>query len=80
MKNFVIMTREGYTVSPYSEEKNTLVENLQLLGFAFGSNKKEAVNNFVLENDWVTEEGISEVIVLALENGLKEEEFFPLEL
>ena len=80
MKNFVILTTEGYAISPYTENSKPLVGHLQLLGFAFGRDKKEAVHNLVEKNDWVKEEGFAEVIAIALENGLKKEEYLPIEV
>lgn len=75
MQNFIILTKEGWTLSPNSENGGVGIDNLQVLGFALGSNKKEAIRKFVLENEWIKEAGFSEVMAFALVEGLKDEDF-----
>lgn len=44
MKDFIIATEEGQTISPYGRR----CENLQILGFGYGNNKEEAIEDFII--------------------------------
>ena len=43
MKNFIIATDQGQTISPYGKR----CENSQILGFAQGNTKEEAIEDFI---------------------------------
>lgn len=62
MNKYIFYTTEGYTTAP-----NELVgvENCQLLGQTYGNTAKEASENLLKENSWITEAGFapSEFIV-----------------
>lgn len=75
MQNFIIVTKEGWTLPPNSENGGAGIDNLQVLGFVLGNSKKEAIRKFVLENKWVKVAGFSEVMVFALGEGLENEDF-----
>jgi hypothetical protein len=81
MQNFIIVTKEGSTLPPNFERSSLVVENLQVLGFAMGNNKEEAVQNFGIENKWVKEAGFSEAMALVITDTLKDSDFesIPLE-
>jgi len=55
MKKFVFITSEGNTQSPNGEE----IENLQVIGFAEGENKIEAMKNLLKENEWIWNSGFN---------------------
>lgn len=55
MSQFIFYTSEGYTESPSGK----CVENCQLLGVADGETVKEAFDNLLRENSWVSESGFS---------------------
>lgn len=80
MQNFIIVTKEGSTLPPNFERSSLMVENLQVLGFARGNNKKEAVQNFGLENKWIKEAGFSEAMALSTGDNLKDSDFESLPL
>ncbi len=44
MKNWIIATEEGMTVSPYGRR----CENPQILGFGIGNTKEEAIEDFII--------------------------------
>lgn len=56
MNEYIFYTTEGFTIAP---NENVEVENCQLLGCAFGSNKDEAQDNLLKENPWISEAGYS---------------------
>lgn len=80
MQNFIIVTKEGYTFSPNANNCEISVENLQVFGFARGSNKVKAVQNFNLGNKWIEEAGYSEAMVLPISDRLSDADFEPLPL
>lgn len=51
MNEYVFYTLEGYTESPTGKE----CENIQLLGFESGSNKKAAKKNLIENRNWIEE-------------------------
>ena len=62
MNEYIIFTTEGHTIAP---NENIEVENCQMLGRVRGNNPKEAKDNLLKENPWITEAGFdsSEFIV-----------------
>ncbi|MCU0666900.1 MAG: hypothetical protein MUF05_07395 [Candidatus Omnitrophica bacterium] len=75
MQNFIIVTKEGSTLPPNFERSSLTVENLQVLGFTRGNNKREAVRNFGLENKWIKEAGFSEAMAITIGENLKDIDF-----
>ncbi len=60
---------------PNAKNGETSVENLQVLGFARGNDKVEAILNFNLENKWAEEAGYSEAMALAVRDNLSDADF-----
>ena len=56
MREFVFYTEEGYTESPTGKT----VENLQILGFAMGTDEANARKILLKENPWIIEYGFNE--------------------
>lgn len=54
MNEYIFYTPEGYTSPP---KENMTVENCQLLGFAKGLNKEEALDTLIADNPWIEECG-----------------------
>ena len=54
MKEYVFFTSEGWTIPP---NENMTVENCQLLGFAKGDSKENALKHLILGNPWIIECG-----------------------
>lgn len=54
MKEYIFYTSEGWTTPP---NEYMTVENCQLLGFAKGDNKDNALETLILENPWILECG-----------------------
>jgi len=64
MKNYIILTNQGFTESP----KNQEIENQQVLGYINSDSEYEVIEKFVKENPWILEKGFSknEMIVREL--------------
>lgn len=56
MNEYIIFTTEGHTIAP---NENIEVENCQMLGRVRGNNPKEAKDNLLKENPWITEAGFN---------------------
>lgn len=56
MNEYIIFTTEGHTIAP---NENIEVENCQMLGRVRGNNPKEAKDNVLKENPWITEAGFN---------------------
>ena len=60
MKTYLFFTTEGYTEAP----NGVKVENIQLLGRAKGNVLSDVLDEFLIENPWI------------LENGFKKENIY----
>lgn len=52
-RNFIFYTPQGYCSAPNSEE----VDNFQVLGFAEGRTKDDALAELLQENRWISQMG-----------------------
>ncbi len=71
MNSYILLTPEGHTFSPHSEDAEPDMENLQVLGFSQGNDEKEAFNRFLNENPYLAEKGFDEIICLRIEGRLE---------
>lgn len=67
MKNYICLTNQGFTESPTNIE----VENQQILGYAVGNSRVEAVANLLKDNPEILDVGFnkSEIIVKELKSA-----------
>lgn len=65
MKTFIFYSTEGHTESP----NGNTVDNCQMLGEACGNSAKEALDNLLKDNPWITECGfrLNEGVIIACE-------------
>lgn len=75
MQNYIIVTSEGSTMPPNFMSSNQGVENLQVLGFACGNNKEEAVRSFRCQNIWLENTGFSEAMAFVIGEDLENFDF-----
>lgn len=54
MNKYIFYTPEGNTQAPL---ESLIVENCQVLGWAYGENSKEAKYRLLKENPWIEEAG-----------------------
>ncbi len=55
MGKYIFYTMEGETIAPNGEDVN----NLQVLGWAYGKTEFEALTNLITENNWIIEKGFN---------------------
>ena len=53
MKEYIIISSEGYTQSPMSQD----VQNQQVLGYEFGADENDAKESFFNHNNWLVKTG-----------------------
>lgn len=53
MTEYIFYTTEGFTQAPDGED----IENCQLLGRAYGKDRKDALSNLLKDNPWIKERG-----------------------
>jgi len=66
MKTYIFLTSEGSTHQPDSISSEPDIENMQVIGFAYGVNPGEAVKNMIKANDYLTETNFEEIFSLEL--------------
>ena len=66
VKNYIFLTSEGYTFQPQSECLESDIENLQVIGFAKGTNSQEAFYNLVKNNEYLLKTTFEEVFCYEL--------------
>jgi len=70
MKHLIFLTDEGYTFQPNSDSFDPDVENLQVIGFGYGKNEKEAFENFISTSDYLKETGFDNVWAFELKSDI----------
>jgi len=78
MRNYIILTNEGRTLLPSAEGEIKDIENMQVLGFSQGPDKKSAIRTFCTDNPWLKETGFSGMMALCLKDCPKDSDFEPL--
>ena len=66
VKNYIFLTSEGYTFQPQSECLEPDIDNLQVIGFAKGTNSQEAFYNLVKNNEYLLKTTFEEVFCYEL--------------
>lgn len=66
MKNYIIITDEGFTFQPCSESVEPDIENCQVIGFSSGGSEVEAFTNLVKENPYLLETNFDKLIFYEL--------------
>jgi len=72
IKNYIFLTSEGYTFQPQSECLEPDIDNLQVIGFAKGTNSQEAFYNLVKNNEYLLKTTFEEVFCYELVENYKE--------
>ncbi len=75
MHSYIILTNEGRTLLPSAEGEIKDIENMQVLGFSQGPDKKSAIRNFYTDNPWFNGSGFSDITVLCLKDYPKDSDF-----
>lgn len=63
MRSYILITNQGFTESP----RNNQIENQQILGYAEGRTKEEAIDNLLNENPEIIQFGFEKSEIIAKE-------------
>jgi hypothetical protein len=61
MNNYIFLTDEGYTFQPETEDEPVEIENLQVIGFARGTDGISAYQNLLSANPQLKEKALERV-------------------
>ena len=68
MRSYIFITTEGYTFQPESESIEPDIENCQVIGFAQGIDEKEAFENLLKENPYLSDTTFDELVCIELKH------------
>ena len=67
MNSYIFLTDEGYTFQPETEEEPVEIENLQVIGFAKGTDANIAYRNLLAENPQLKETSFERIFCYQLD-------------
>jgi hypothetical protein len=71
-KKYIFITFEGFTFQPNSESDIPDIENMQVIGFSEGKDKKEAFKNLLANQQYLKDTTFNEIIALELADERKD--------
>lgn len=71
-KKYIFITFEGFTFQPNSESDIPDIENMQVIGFPEGKDKKEAFKNLLANQQYLRDTTFNEIIALELADERKD--------
>jgi len=69
MNSYIFITTEGYTFQPESTSIEPDIENCQVIGFAQGTDAKNAFQNLICENSYLLETNFDEIVCFEFKNS-----------
>lgn len=79
-KNFIFVSQEGTTEPPLKEDSFQDIDNLQVIGFATGTDAEESFQNLIVDNTSLLKTGFDEVIAYELASDyFKNQKYFYLD-
>ncbi len=70
-KHYIFLTLDGYTFQPDSMSIEPDIENLQVVGFAFGVTSEEAFRKLLKENEFLVKTSFDEVFCYQLDDNYR---------
>ena len=67
MNNYIFLTDEGYTFQPETGDEPMEIENLQVIGFAKGTDGNDAYRNLLAENPHLQETSFQRIFCYQLD-------------
>jgi len=72
LKKYIFLTQEGYTYQPNTHSIEPDIENLQVTGFALGSDPNDAFKSLLNENKYLLQTKFNEIFCYQLDDYFKE--------
>ena len=76
MKKFIFLTIEGSTFQPDSNLIDPDIENVQVVGFAEGIDAKDAFENLIEKNPYLTDTSFDEIFSMQLTDPIQKSFFY----
>ena len=68
MNNYIFLTDEGYTFQPETEAEPIEIDNLQVIGFAKGTDANTAFRNLLSENPHIKATSFQKIFCYELDS------------
>ena len=72
MNHYIFLTDEGYTFEPSSNDEPREIENLQVIGFAMGTNADEAYKNLLAETLYLRDTSFEKIFCYQLDRDYEQ--------
>jgi hypothetical protein len=72
MNSYIFLTDEGYTFQPETEEEPVVIDSLQTIGTARGTDAMNAYRNLLAENPQLQEKRFEKIFCYRVEEPVKE--------
>ena len=72
MNSYIFLTDEGYTFQPETEEEPVVIDSLQTIGTARGTDAMNAYRNLLAENPQLQEKRFEKIFCYQVEEPVKE--------
>jgi hypothetical protein len=72
MNSYIFLTDEGYTFQPETEQEPVVIDSLQTIGTARGTDAMDAYRNLLAENPHLQERKFEKVFCYQVDEPVKE--------
>ena len=72
MNSYIFLTDEGYTFQPETEDEPVVIDSLQTIGTAQGTDAMDAYRNLLAENPQLQERKFEKIFCYQVEELVKE--------
>jgi len=72
MNNYIFLTDEGYTFQPETENEPIVIDSLQTIGTASGTDAMDAYRNLLAENPQLQERKFEKIFCYQVDEPVKE--------
>lgn len=72
MNSYIFLTDEGYTFQPETEDEPVVIDSLQTIGTAKGTDAMDAYRNLLAENPHLQERRFEKVFCYQVDEPVKE--------
>lgn len=73
MNTYIFLTDEGYTFQPETEAEPVVIDSLQMIGTAKGSDAMDAYSNLLAENPHLQEKRFEKIFCYQVDETVKDE-------
>ena len=74
MNSYIFLTDEGYTFQPDTEDEPVVIDSLQTIGTAKGTDAMDAYRNLLAENPQLQERRFEKIFCYQVDEPVKEDQ------